>query len=162
MRRINPFDAAVAVVALLAVLGFVCAKKGHAGVDKVIESSNRVDIDVYIIGLKTMDTDIFKPGEPSAITIRNRPVEPPMTIAKADHWQHKASFLSADGKSAVAFPDPAVPMAYDFVVTVEDDAEKTADGFVVRGNKIKIGNQVELEGFKYRVQGVVVNVRPKK
>lgn len=166
MRRLNAFDTAVLVVVVFCALGFGLAKAGHAGVDKVVEGKSRIGIDVYLIGLKTSDAELFKVGDTSAITIRNRPVEPPMAITKVVHWPHKASFLAPDGKSAVAFTDPTMmidetktPLAHDFVVTVEDNAERTRDGYVVSGNKIKIGNQVELEGFKYRAQGVVVNIR---
>lgn len=165
MKRLNAFDSAVIIIVVFCALGFVLAKAGHAGVDKIIEGKARVSIDVFLIGLKTLDTDLFKTGETSAITIRNRPVEPPMKISKVDHWPHKASFLAPDGKSAVALPDPAlstnnnVPIAHDFVVTVEETAERTRDGYVVSGNKIKIGNQVELEGFKYRATGVIVDIK---
>ncbi len=56
-------------------------------------------------------------------------------------------------------PDPANEIAHDFYVTVSGDAEETKDGFVIRGNKIKIGNQVELEGHKYRIQGMVIDIQ---
>ncbi len=136
------------------------AKAGHAGVDKVVKGTGKVAIDVFITGLKTKDLDLFKVGEKSAITIRNQPVQPPMTIEKVQRWPKQVSFLSPDGKKAVAFPDPANPIASDFLVTVVDDAtERTDDGFVIRGNKIKIGNQIELEAFKYRVQGVVADIK---
>jgi hypothetical protein len=70
------------------------------------------------------------------------------------------SFLSPDGKKAVAFADPANSIASDFLVTVvENSAEVTDDGFVIHGNKIKVGNQIELEAFKYRVQGVVADIK---
>lgn len=165
MKRLNAFDSAVIVLVVLCALGFGMARAGHAGVDKIIEGKSRIEFDVFLIGLKTLDTDLFKVGDVSAITIRNRPVEPPMKISKVEHWPHKASFLAPDGKSAVAFADPALtndektPLAYDYVVTVEETADRTKDGYVVSGNKIKIGNQVELEGFKYRTQGVVVDIR---
>jgi hypothetical protein len=45
------------------------------------------------------------------------------------------------------------------VVTVDDEAEVTNDGYVLRGNKVKVGNQVELESFKYRVAGTVLDIR---
>ncbi|MBK7836875.1 MAG: DUF4330 family protein [Candidatus Obscuribacter sp.] len=45
-------------------------------------------------------------------------------------------------------------------MTVQDESEQTDDGYVIRGNKIKVGNQIELESFKYRVQGVVVDISP--
>jgi hypothetical protein len=158
-RRLNPLDAGVLSLVVMAAISFAVSNAGYAGVDKVIEGTSRVSIDVYLVGLKTLDTDIFKVGDKSAITIRNRPVKPPMTITAVKHWQREVALLSPDGKSAVAYPDPANPFAYDFLVTVEDEAERTADGYVIRGNKIKVGNLIEVEGFKYRVQGVVVDIK---
>jgi len=159
-RRLNVIDYSVLVMALIAALGFGLARAGHAGVDKVVKGTNKVAIDVFITGLKTKDVDLFKVGEKSAITIRNQPVQPPMTIEKVQHTPKLVSFLSADGKKAVAFPDPANPIANDFLVTVVNDVtERTDDGFVISGNKIKVGNQIELESFKYRVQGVVADIK---
>jgi hypothetical protein len=81
-----------------------------------------------------------------------------MVITAVSHYPKKTSFLMPDGKSVKAFDDPATPLAHDFEVTISDEAEGTNDGYVVRGQKIKIGNTVELESFSYRVQGVVVAV----
>lgn len=159
-RRLNAFDFSCVVIIFLALIGFGLARAGHAGVDKVIEGTPQVSIDVFITGLKTLDLDLFKVGEPSSITIRNVPVTPPMKITKVTHTPKQVAFISTDGKKAVAFADPANPIAHDFYVTVTDQAEQTKDGYVIRGNKLKIGNQIELEGFKYRVQGVVVDIRP--
>jgi hypothetical protein len=158
-RALNPIDSAVVVMILLAGIGFGLAKAGHAGVDKVVQGVEKVAIDVSITGLKTKDVDIFKVGEPCSITIRNVPVQPPMKITAVQHTPKQVTFLSADGKKVLAFPDPANPIATDFLVTVQDEAERTADGYVIRGNKIKLGNQIELEGFKYRIQGVVADIR---
>ena len=159
-RHLNILDCSILVMCALAVIGFGLAKAGHAGVDKVIQGTPKVLIDVFVTGLKTKDLDLFKVGEPSSITIRNVPVTPPMTVTAVQHWPKSVAFLSPDGKKAVAFPDPANPIAHDYLVTVSDTAEQTKDGYVIRGNKIKIGNQIELEGFKYRVQGVVVDIKP--
>jgi Domain of unknown function (DUF4330) len=160
-NRLNPIDGSVLVLALLCVLGFAATKAGHAGVNNVIEGSSKVAIEVFITGLKTRDLDLFKVGEKTAITVRNQPLTPKMTIAKVEHNQKQTSFLTPDGKKVLAYPDPANAIAQDFLVTVVDsEAPKTEDGYVVRGQKIKIGNQIELEGFKYRVQGVVVDIRP--
>jgi len=158
--RLNGLDFCLLVVVLLSAIGFGLARAGYAGVDKVIQGQAKVAIEVYLVGLKTQDTELFKVGEKSALTIRNQPVYPPMTIVSVKHWQKQASFLSPDGKKAIALPDPSQPLAHDFLVAVSDDAEVTPDGYVIRGNKIKVGNQVELESFKYRVQGVVVDIRP--
>ena len=55
--------------------------------DKVIQGTPKVLIDVFVTGLKTKDLDIFKVGEPSSITIRNVPVTPPMTVTAVQHSQ---------------------------------------------------------------------------
>ena len=67
--------------------------------------------------------------------------------------------MSTEPETTRPLPDPAVPHAHDFIITVQDEADATKDGFVIRGNKVKIGNLVELEGFKYRAQGVVVDIK---
>lgn len=157
--RANFIDFTAIALLCAAGLGFGLAKAGHAGVNQVITGTPDVEIDVYITGLKTKDLNLFKVGDSSAITIRNQPVKPPMTITKVEHTPKQVAFLSPDGKKAVSFDDPANPIAHDFTVTVKDKAEETDDGYVIRGNKIKVGNQIELEWKKYRVQGVVVDVR---
>jgi hypothetical protein len=152
--RLNGFDFACLLVVLLCVLGFGLAKAGHAGVNQVITGTQKVDIDVIFVGLKTKDTDLFKVGEKTSMTIRNVPVQPPMTIIAVKQQPKQVAFLSADGKKVVNFPDPTV--------TVTDTAERTNDGYVVRGQKVKVGSQIELEGFKYRVVGVVTDINPSK
>lgn len=160
--RLNLIDLCLLIVVCAAGFGFFMAEKGYAGVNKVIQGTPKIAVDVYITGLKTKDLDLFKVGEKSSITIRNQPVKPPMTITKVEHTPKQVAFLAPDGKKAVSFADPANPIAHDFTVTVVDDSEQTEDGYVVRGNKIKVGNQIELEAFKYRVQGVVVDIRVEK
>lgn len=159
-KRLNALDFSLLVVILLSLAGFGLARAGYAGVDKVIQGKARVAIEVYLVGFKTVDPGIFKVGEKTSVTVRNQPIYPAMDIVSVKHWQKQVSFLSPDGKKAIAFADPAQPLAHDFLVTVSDEAEVTADGYVVRGNKIKVGNLIELESFKYRVQGVVVDIRP--
>jgi hypothetical protein len=146
-------------VVVLAVAGFALARAGHAGVNKQITGTPQISIDVFITGLKTEDLDLFKKGEPCAITVRNVPVQPPLTITKVSHTPKQVSFLSPDGKKALSFADPANAIASDFLVTVSDVAEETRDGYVVHGQKIKVGNSIDLEGKKYRVQGVVVDIK---
>jgi hypothetical protein len=159
-RRLNALDFSIVIIIFLAAIGFGLARAGYAGVDKVIQGIQDIDIDVYIVGLKSLDGNLFKVGEKSALTIRNQPVYPPMTISNVKVWPRQVSFMSPDGKKAVAFSDPTQPFARDYVISVTDQAEVTKDGYVVRGNKIKVGNLVELESFKYRVQGVVLDIRP--
>jgi len=100
-KRLNRLDFALLLVIGLCLTGFWLARAGNAGVDKVIEGKNKIGIDVYIAALKTEDLDIFKVGDKSSITIRNQPVQPPMTISKVDHSPKQAAFLSPDGKKLV-------------------------------------------------------------
>jgi hypothetical protein len=157
--RLNALDFSILVVLLVALLGFGLARAGHAGVDKVVKGNTKISIDVYIVGLKSTDTNLFKVGDKSALTVRNQPVYPPMTITNVKSWGKQTAFLAPDGKKAVAMPDPTQPFAHDYVVTVDDEAEVTNDGYVLRGNKVKVGNQVELESFKYRAAGTVLDIR---
>jgi hypothetical protein len=154
----NIIDFACLLVILISILGFSMAKAQHAGVNNIIKGMSKIDITIYLAGVKTIDTNLFAVDQPSSLTIRNQPVYPPMTIVAIKHWPKQISFLANDGKKAISLDDPAQPLVHDFLVTVRDDAEITADGYVVRGNKLKVANQVELESFKYRIPGVVVNI----
>ncbi|MBK7836874.1 MAG: hypothetical protein IPJ49_04125 [Candidatus Obscuribacter sp.] len=78
---------------MLSALGLGLAKAGKAGVNQEIKGTPRVNIEVFITGLKTKDINLFKEGDKTSITIRNQPVHPPMTIVKCEHQQNKLPFL---------------------------------------------------------------------
>ncbi len=157
-RRINLLDSALLVILLVSSAGYCLAQQGFAGVDKVITGKTKVNMQVYLAGFKTVNPDIFKEGDQTFLTIRNNPVEGAMNITAVKHWAKQVAFLSPDGKKAIAFPDPTQPLAHDYVVTITEEADGTKDGYVIKGNKIKVGNTVELEAMNYRVQGVVVGL----
>lgn len=161
LARLNLFDRVCLLVLSLCLTGFLLAKAGHAGVDQAILGPARVNIVVYLSGMKTRNPEVFKKGEKTSLTIRNQPVEPPMEITKVK-WVHKQNSYVIPGEKGsykiIAADDPSQPLAYDYEVTITDQAERTRDGYVIRGQKIKIGNLVELESFSYRVQGVVVDI----
>lgn len=154
-RRLNILDYGLVVVTLLSAAGFGLAKAGHAGVNQVIKGTHKVNIEVFITGLKTKDINLFKVGDKSSITIRNQPVQPPMTIVKVDHQQKQVAFLSPDGKKAMAFPDPANSIAHDFYVTVQDEADATDDGYVIRGNKINVAIESSLRPSNIECKGLL-------
>lgn len=91
-RHLNILDYWLVVVVLLSAVGFGAAKAGHAGVNQEIKGSPMVNIEVFITGLKTKDLNLFKVGDPSSITIRNVPVQPPMKIVKVEHQQKQIAF----------------------------------------------------------------------
>ena len=73
-------------------------------------------------------------------------------------WKTVIPDVNNPGK-ALAVVDPTAPYTYNFLVTLTDKATITADGPVIGGNKIKTGLLVTLEGYKYRLNGVVSDVR---
>lgn len=159
LGRFNPLDFLLLLVLLISAGGFAMAQTGHAGVDKVIESKGKVSITVYFAGLKTRDPNLFKVGEQTALTIRNQPVEGTLTIENVKECKKQISFLTQDG-TVKSFDDPSQPLAHDYEITISSaDTLGTADGYVVKGQKIKIGNPIELEAKTYRVQGTVVDIR---
>ena len=158
-KSFNLIDASLVLTILMSLLGFILARNSMAGVDKVVEGRPNVKISVLIVGLKSLDSNIFKVGDNTNLTIRNQPVEPALQIVDVKSMPRKVTFLAKDNITPIAIPDVANPYARDYLITLSQKAEMTKDGFVICGNKLKIGNQVDLEDFKYRVQGVVVDIK---
>ncbi len=158
--RTNPLDISVVLLLVVSLLGFLLARAGHAGVNHVLKGQTSLSIDLYLPGVKTLDQNLFKVGDKAALTIRNQPVYPPFTITSVKRSPRLISFLASNGKLLTNFIDPAQPYANDYLITITDQAELTTDGYVIHGNKIKVGNQIEIEGFKYRIPGTVLDLRP--
>jgi hypothetical protein len=156
--QLNPLDASIILLIVVSILGFGLAKAGHAGVNKVLKGETRLSIDVYIANLRSTDNNLFKVGDKAALTIRNQPVYPPFVITAVKQRPRLTPFLAPNGSKVVTFTDPSQPYSSDYIVTITDQAEVTTEGYVVKGNKIKVGNSIELEGFKYRVSGIVLDL----
>jgi hypothetical protein len=158
--QLNPLDAAIVLLVIICLSGFFLARKGYAGVNQVLKGQTTVSIDLFLPNLRSTDSQLFKVGDKTALTIRNQPVYPPFTITTVKRAPRLVGFPAPGGKTLSSFVDPSQPYASDYLVTVSDQAEITNDGYVVHGNKIKVGNQIEIEGFKYRVGGIVLDIRP--
>ncbi len=133
-----------------------------SSINKVISGKEKIAIevllpDVYLINKDALN-DSLKIGKKSGITIRNRPYDK-LEIIKLENRQKQTIIPSYSGNYK-AVTDITRSNVYDFFVTLTDIALKTKDGYVVGGNKIKIGNQIELEGFNYRLNGKVINIYP--
>jgi hypothetical protein len=159
--RINIIDLGIILIILIAVTGLFLVKTGrHSTSANVIKKESMIEFDVVIRGLKlSSEEKIFKPKDKTFITIRNVPYTS-LEIVKSEMtpWQT----IIPDPKNpsrAVAVTDPTAPHTYNFFVTLKDKALITADGAVIGGNKIKTGLPVTLEGYKYRLNGIVSDVR---
>lgn len=152
---INPVDLGLAVVVVGLAGGYLLAKRGHVGLRHVIKGHGVADVDLLIHG-NVEDPSVFKAGEKTFITIRNQPYAPVAIIA-AKVTPHMLTFPTPGG--ARAFPDVADPMDRDILLTIRDKATLTDDGVVFGGSKVKVGVPIEVEGYKYKLTGSIVDVR---
>lgn len=162
--NINLLDLFLILTVALSVTGFMLAKAEKTGLNNVIEGKEKIAIELLIsdvnTGSKDKNEDIFKIGDKTAITIRNRPYTK-LDIIKVEH--KPKILIIPDFHGSFKTPlDPTRTNIKDYTVTVSDTALKTFDGYVIGGNKIKIGNQIDLEGFNYRLSGKVINIYPLK
>jgi len=151
--KINVIDFTLAVVVVVGVLGVFLVQSGtEVTSGKVVEGESDILTTIQIPNLKTLDKNLFEVGKKTAITIRNQPrgevliqnvVSAPVRITVS---------------SGKAVPDMAQNNSYDYTIVLKDHAKITADGYVAEGVKVKIGLPIELEGFKYRVYGKIVDV----
>lgn len=158
---VNVIDFAVVSFVLLAVLGLLLVKSGKfktAG--KVVQKQSQIQFDVAIRGVKLSKIDpLFKDKDKTFITIRNVPYTE-LKIVKSimTPWQTVIPDPNNPLK-ALAVVDPTESYTYNFLVTITDKADITKDGPVIGGNKVKIGLPITLEGFDYRLNGTVSDVR---
>lgn len=163
-NKISVFDILLIITVLFSTTGLLFARAEKTGLNKVIEGKENIAIEILIPDVNSGSLDnkneIFKVGEKAAITIRNRP------YTKLDIIQSESKpklLIVPDFHGSFKTPlDPTRTNTKDYTVTLTDTALKTADGYVIGGNKIKIGNQIELEGFNYRLTGKVINLYPIK
>jgi hypothetical protein len=154
----NVLDASVLGVLALAATGVLLVQSGfHVTSGQVVDAEKDIAISVQIPMLKTLDPGLFKAGEQTSITIRNQP-RGEVAILSAKHTPVQVALPGAGG--AKAYDDPTQRNSYDFLLTLKDHAKQTKDGYVTEGVKVKVGLPIELEGFKYRVYGKIVDVNP--
>ena len=154
--RLNPFDIIILVTVIFSFTGYVFARTDKIPLNNIIEKKENIVIKILIPDVFN-ESMLFNAGEVAAITIRNKPYKG-LTIIKSESKPKLAIVQDRTG-SYKTIKDPTKQNIQDFIVTFRDSALKTKDGYVTSGNKIKIGNQIELEGFNYRLTGKVIDIR---
>ncbi len=161
-KKINLFDLIVFLTLVFSISGYLYAKAEKTGLNHIIEGKEKIAIELLIPDVNSSShlskKEIFNVGDYTAITIRNRPYTK-LKIIKSE-FRPKLLIIPDFHGSFKTHPDPTRTNIKDYTVTLSDIAIKTNDGYVIGGNKIKIGNQIELEGFDYRLGGKVVNIYP--
>ena len=157
--NLNFLDLLVIFTMLFSITGYLLAKAEKTQLNKIIEGKENIAIEVLIPDVFSANTDLFMVNDKSAITIRNRPYTK-LKIIKTELNTKQIIIPTLSNSSYKIISDPTKPNVKDYTVTLTDEALITGDGYVIGGNKIKIGNQVELEGFNYRLNGKVINIYP--
>jgi len=153
--RINVLDLLLLVVVFVSALGLVLARTGNAGVNQVLKGEGTAEIDLFFRG-SIADPGMFKVGESTFITIRNQP-HASLKIVGVKVTPKMVTMPVPGGVKA--YPDPSEPFGKDVVLTVREKAQFTEDAVIMGGQKIKVGVPIEVEGFKYRLRGSIVDVR---
>lgn len=161
LGKFNLIDAFIIGIVFLLIIGVFAVKKGiFKPISKI---SNGVKPVEFVVTTRAYDVtaekELFVPGEKTFITIRNVPYTE-LEIVDVKKENLKEMFFNYDRPEVpYLINNVAYPHRYLYVVTVKDMAQITKDGAVIGGNKIKIGLPVDLEGFNYRMSGIVSDVR---
>lgn len=146
---LNVFDVTIISIFLIALLVAVVVKGGASNASNPAgQTISPVEVDVLLEEERiSRKEQLFKPGEKTFITIRNVPYT-------------KLEIVNSV-KIQLPKQEPSYPYGFNILVTVMDNAILTDDGPVIGGNKIKIGLPIMLEGYDYKLSGVVTDVRLK-
>ncbi len=157
--NLNFLDLLILLSILFSVTGYLLARAEKTQLNKIIEGKGNIAIEILVSDVFSPNTELFTVGDKSAITIRNRPYTK-LKIIKSESSPKRIVIPSLSGSLHKTIPDPTRDHVKDYIVTLTDEALVTNDGYVIGGNKIKIGNPIELEGFNYRLNGKVINLYP--
>lgn len=154
--KVNLIDLLLLLTIVLSTTGFLTAKTEKNSLNKIITGKQKIAIKVYVSDVPLKKKPLFQVKDKVFITIRNKPYTK-LEIIKVEERPILALSFDRTG-TYKAIPDPTKLDFTDYLVTISDTALKTKDGYVVEGSKIKIGNQIELEGFDFRFNGKIIDI----
>lgn len=155
--KINILDFSLLIVLFFVAVGIIAVQSGwHKTSGQVIKGETDIEYTVLLRNLKTLQPDLFHPGKKLSITIRNQPRGEVM-IVDSKVSPKKLVVPKANGDYNL-IDDPADQYGYDYLIRLRDHALISQEGYVTEGIKVKIGLPIEVEGFNYRVTGIIANV----
>jgi hypothetical protein len=154
--RVNIIDLSALIVVAAMVFGFLWVRATNGVLQKIVRAAGPTDVTVAIRGARIVDPAFIKAGDKVFITIRNQPYAP-VEVVKVQAARRQFTYADPQGKLKTG-DDPTDPLAYDLLVTIRDNGQVTDDGVVLGGNKVKAGIPIELEGFKFRMTGTIVDL----
>jgi hypothetical protein len=159
--KINIIDFIFLLLIGLGVLGVLAVQSGmYQTSGQMIKDKGDILYTIYVRNLKTLQPDLFLPGQKISITIRNQP-RGEVPIVDVKRTPRRSSWMTTSG-ALKTMEDPADPYGYDYLVTLRDHALYTNEGYVTEGIKVKIGLNIEVEGKTFRIPGMIVAVKEDK
>lgn len=166
LQKMRPMDFMIIgiFIFLIILYGlFYIGKKAYAPTP--VENEGKVAYEIFfknVLLSPGSDNEIdspFRIGEETFVTIRNVP-HAKLKITNVKYNRKMVMVPTGNlNNPYVLSDDKENPLAFDFLVTVEDSGKYTNDGIVSGGNKIKIGLPITLEAPTYRLDGRITNVK---
>ena len=164
--KLSILDVGAALVILLVVVGIFFFPGTSGSIAQVGAPTKTVEVNVLVRGLNVGNPqELFqqglKAGGKSNIIIRNQP-HGEIEIKSVRQLPRTTLVPQPDG-SVKELPDSrADQFAMDMLLTLGGKAQITDTGPVVGNSKLKIGDQIELEGFNYDFKASVIGIRIKE
>lgn len=158
---INIVDFIIILIVLTALLAIFMLKSARFSTStSIIQKEGIINFDVILRGIKVSEKEeILNNNAKTFLTIRNVPYNSLQIInVEKERWKTIVP-NPKDASKVIAVDDPSEPYVFNYLVTLKDKAILTKDGPVIGGNKIKIGLPITLEGFNYRLNGIVSSVK---
>lgn len=156
--KVNVIDFGLLGALFLVAIGIIAVQSGwHQTSGQVIKGEADIHYTVLLRNFKTLQPDLFEPGKTLSITIRNQP-RGHVRILDVQRTPKQLAVPTLTGKVNVV-DDPADAYGYDYLIRLQDHALVTQDGYVTEGVKVKIGMPIEVEGFNFRVNGIIADVQ---
>lgn len=153
---VNALDLLIVATVMVGVIGVAAAKKGYSSIG-VVEKQGPAEV-TLMIKANIEDLSIFKKGDKAFVTIRNQPYDK-VEITDVQAARAQIAVPTNDGKEFRVTTDPTQPWASQVILKLRDKGAQTDDGIIWGGQKLKVGVPIDVEGFKYRLRGSVLDVR---
>ncbi len=161
--KVSVLDIGAALIILLVVVGIFFFPGTTGSVAQVGVSEKPVEVDIIVRGLSVRDPQAlmkeWDKTKKTSIIIRNQPYGE--IGIKSVQMLDKLLAVPQPSGSVKALPDPRVEENYstNFLITLAGQAKITKNGPVLGNEKLKIGTNLELEGFSYNFKSSVIDVR---
>ena len=161
--KVSILDIGAAFVIALTIAGIFLVPGDSGSVAQIGATLKPVEVDLMVRGLTVSDPDglvqaIEDEGK-TEIIIRNQPFGQ-VNVKAIQRLPRTVATPQPDGTlKPIPDPRPEMDFTIDMVITLEGQAQVNNDAVVFGNNKMKIGNQVAIEGLTYRFNTTTVGVR---